>query len=85
MPRRAPAPPAQMAPPQPPSWLIPHIQKVPEQLAILRTNWKWAAFSQFFFTFNPLFNMDDVNLAVRAPIQHICEAYSYDPAPLAGH
>ncbi|KAF8638187.1 hypothetical protein AX17_002384 [Amanita inopinata Kibby_2008] len=34
-----------------------------ENLAILRTQWKWAAFSQFFFTFSPLFAMNDVSLA----------------------
>ncbi|KAH7912308.1 hypothetical protein BJ138DRAFT_1148631 [Hygrophoropsis aurantiaca] len=28
----------------------------------LRRQWKWAAFSQFFFTFNSLFAMNDVNL-----------------------
>ncbi|KAF8072135.1 hypothetical protein FPV67DRAFT_1622999 [Lyophyllum atratum] len=28
----------------------------------LRTHWKWAAFSQFFFTFNHLFAMNDVSL-----------------------
>ncbi|KAL1701719.1 hypothetical protein EV121DRAFT_262846 [Schizophyllum commune] len=96
MPRRAPAPPAQMAPPQPPSWLIPHIQKVPEQLAILRTNWKWAAFSQFFFTFNPLFNMDDVtltaieddlylgtNLVLPRVVQRLLWTLSYDRKSLS--
>lgn len=30
----------------------------------LRTQWKWAAFSQFFFTFNHLFAMNDVSLNV---------------------
>ncbi|KAM6504385.1 hypothetical protein JOM56_001328 [Amanita muscaria] len=34
----------------------------PENLAILRTQWKWAAFSQFFYTFSPLFALDDVSL-----------------------
>ncbi|KAJ3734153.1 hypothetical protein DFJ43DRAFT_1130808 [Lentinula guzmanii] len=33
-----------------------------EDLVILRKQWKWAAFSQFFFTFSPLFAMDDVSL-----------------------
>ncbi|KAG9315126.1 hypothetical protein JVU11DRAFT_4249 [Chiua virens] len=30
----------------------------------LRRHWKWAAFSQFFFTFSPLFAMPDVSLTV---------------------
>lgn len=30
----------------------------------LRTNWKWAAFSQFFCTFAPLLAMPDVSLVV---------------------
>ncbi|KAJ3757319.1 hypothetical protein EV360DRAFT_46251 [Lentinula raphanica] len=37
-------------------------QSLPENLIILRKQWKWAAFSQFFYTFSPLFNMDDVSL-----------------------
>lgn len=36
-----------------------------QNLVILRTQWKWAAFSQFFFTFAHLFNMEDVGLMVR--------------------
>ena len=35
-----------------------------EPLTQLRTQWKWAAFSQFFFTFNHLFAMNDVSLNV---------------------
>ena len=31
---------------------------------ILRTHWKWANFSQFFYTFAPLLNMPDVFLSV---------------------
>ncbi|KAF9067222.1 hypothetical protein BDP27DRAFT_1329180 [Rhodocollybia butyracea] len=46
---------------EPSSALIPP-QSLPENLVILRKQWKWAAFSQFFFTFSPLFNMDDVTL-----------------------
>ncbi|KAJ3809360.1 hypothetical protein F5876DRAFT_44013 [Lentinula aff. lateritia] len=37
-------------------------QSLPENLVVLRKQWKWAAFSQFFFTFSPLFAMDDVSL-----------------------
>lgn len=33
-------------------------------LQLLRRQWKWAAFSQFFYTFAPLLAMDDVTLAV---------------------
>ncbi|KAJ7510268.1 hypothetical protein B0H11DRAFT_1958230 [Mycena galericulata] len=33
-----------------------------QNLAVLRTHWKWAAFSQFFFTFSHLFAMEDVSL-----------------------
>jgi hypothetical protein len=36
-----------------------------EQLSVLRTQWKWAAFSQFFFTFAQLFQTDDVSIGVR--------------------
>lgn len=37
-------------------------------LRTLRTNWKWAAFSQFFYTFSTLLAMPDVNLAVSLGI-----------------
>ncbi|KAJ8072581.1 hypothetical protein PM082_016140 [Marasmius tenuissimus] len=37
-------------------------QPFAQELATLRTNWKWAAFGQFFYTFNQLFNMEDVTL-----------------------
>ncbi|KAI0035502.1 hypothetical protein K488DRAFT_68310 [Vararia minispora EC-137] len=33
------------------------------EYAALRRNWKWANFSQFFYTFNALFNMPDISLA----------------------
>ncbi|KAJ7194258.1 hypothetical protein C8J57DRAFT_1108823 [Mycena rebaudengoi] len=33
-----------------------------QNLTLLRTHWKWAAFSQFFFTFPHLFSMEDVSL-----------------------
>lgn len=32
----------------------------------LRRHWKWAAFSQFFFTFSPLLAMSDVTLVVSS-------------------
>jgi hypothetical protein len=36
----------------------------------LRRQWKWAAFSQFFFTFAALFNMGDVTIAVSVNTTH---------------
>ena len=35
------------------------------ELFVLRRQWKWAAFSQFFYTFATLFAMEDVMLSVR--------------------
>ncbi|KAK0193587.1 hypothetical protein F5146DRAFT_925694 [Armillaria mellea] len=35
---------------------------LPSELVVLRTNWKWAALSQFFFTFSQLMAMDDLSL-----------------------
>lgn len=35
------------------------------QVSLLRHQWKWAVFSQFFYTFSTLFAMPDVSLAVR--------------------
>jgi hypothetical protein len=42
---------------------------VSENLSILRRQWKWAAFCQFFHTFAPLFNMADVSIPVSALIE----------------
>lgn len=36
----------------------------------LRRQWKWAAFSQFFFTFAALFNMSDVSIVVSVHLNH---------------
>ena len=36
-----------------------------QNLSLLRRQWKWAAFSQFFCTFSPLFAMNDVTVSVR--------------------
>jgi hypothetical protein len=52
MPRR-PAMPSKHANSPPPSI---------SNIALLRQQWKWAAFSQFFYTFSPLFAMSDVTL-----------------------
>ncbi|KAF9533716.1 hypothetical protein CPB83DRAFT_405954 [Crepidotus variabilis] len=46
---------------QPPPSLESDIQT--ENLAALRKQWRWAAFSQFFFTFSHLFAMTDVTIA----------------------
>jgi len=35
------------------------------ELTLLRRQWKWAAFSQFFYTFATLFAMPDISLTVR--------------------
>lgn len=35
------------------------------QVSLLRRQWKWAVFSQFFHTFATLFAMPDVSLTVR--------------------
>lgn len=34
------------------------------EISLLRRQWKWAAFSQFFYTFATLFAMPDVSLTV---------------------
>lgn len=34
------------------------------EISLLRRQWKWAAFSQFFYTFAALFAMPDVSLTV---------------------
>lgn len=73
MPRRT-LTPATPAPPLPPAVL----PKDPAQLELsdpvwaaslrlLRRQWKWAAFSQFFYTFTHLFAMNDVTLVVSLP------------------
>ncbi|KAF4596441.1 hypothetical protein EYR38_007828 [Pleurotus pulmonarius] len=37
-------------------------QTIPDDLVVLRRQWKWAAFCQFFVTFAPLFAMDEVTV-----------------------
>ncbi|TFK40094.1 hypothetical protein BDQ12DRAFT_680331 [Crucibulum laeve] len=63
MPRRSSARTAsiQSAPvqPTPPS----HTHALPDNLTLLRRQWKWAAFSQFFITFAHLLAMHDVTVA----------------------
>ncbi|KIK62360.1 hypothetical protein GYMLUDRAFT_495420 [Collybiopsis luxurians FD-317 M1] len=45
-----------------PSSIFAPPQSLPENLVVLRKQWKWAAFSQFFFTFSPMLSMDDITL-----------------------
>ena len=46
-----------------------HNQTIPSplktQVTLLRRQWKWAVFSQFFYTFATLFAMPDVSLSVH--------------------
>ena len=75
MPRRTatPATPAPPAPlPPPPRDLAALAESDPEwaaNLHILRRHWKWANFSQFFYTFAPLLNMPDVFLSVTSSLK----------------
>ncbi|GBE88446.1 predicted protein [Sparassis crispa] len=69
MPRRTltPATPASSAPPvvppRDPSLLAQSDPEWAANLHLLRRQWKWAAFSQFFYTFAPLLAMSDVALS----------------------
>ncbi|KAJ7219982.1 hypothetical protein GGX14DRAFT_432652 [Mycena pura] len=65
MPRRTVPRPADLSDPDPqnPDHYSSSSDHSAQNLAKLRTNWKWAAFSQFFYTFSQLFNMEDVSLA----------------------
>ena len=46
-------------------------------IALLRQQWKWAAFSLFFYTFSPLFAMSDVTLNVSFNSRCSLSLYSY--------
>lgn len=48
-----------------------------DPLTLLRTRWKWAAFSQFFFTFNHLFAMNDVSITVSTSFLR-CPGFSIE-------
>lgn len=50
--------------PPPQSLVDPNPPLAPE-VAILRRQWKWAAFSQFFITFAPIFQLPEVSITVR--------------------
>lgn len=45
---------------------LPHSTCLTKDLAVLRTQWKWAAFGQFITTFSPLLNMVDVTVTVSS-------------------
>ncbi|EIW84183.1 hypothetical protein CONPUDRAFT_163372 [Coniophora puteana RWD-64-598 SS2] len=53
-PRPSPPPPPQRLPPPPP--------QLSDDVLQLRRHWKWAAFSQFFYTFNQLFGTNDITI-----------------------
>lgn len=55
------------------------------QLQELRRQWKWAAFSQFFYTFAPVFAMEDVSLTVRSPIHIVCPRSHFLPPRVLGY
>lgn len=68
MPRRAAAlaTPATTSTPLTDGTLIPQSDDpFASQVSLLRRQWKWAVFSQFFYTFATLFAMPDVSLTVR--------------------
>jgi hypothetical protein len=46
-------------------------------IALLRQQWKWAAFSLFFYTFSPLFAMSDVTLNVSFNSRCSWPSYSF--------
>ncbi|THH04166.1 hypothetical protein EW146_g10245, partial [Bondarzewia mesenterica] len=50
--------------------LPPPLDPFHDQLSLLRRQWKWAAFSQFFYTFANLFAMSDVKLTI--PSCRVC-------------
>lgn len=81
MPRRGPARGVSVAvasvsaPPTPPAALSDDAYHA--NLATLRRSWKWAAFSQFYFTFAPLFLMHDVPISVRQDLR-VCVCQSLD-------
>ena len=70
MPRRAAAlaTPATTSTPLTDGTLIPQSDDpFASQVSLLRRQWKWAVFSQFFYTFATLLAMPDVSLTVRHP------------------
>ena len=67
----APPPPA----PPPPRDLVALADDDPQWAAnilLLRRHWKWANFSQFFYTFADLLAMPDVFLSVRIAVSRSC-------------
>lgn len=58
-----------------------------QQVSLLRRQWKWAAFSQFFYTFATLFALPDVSLTVRHlfPLSPIAFFFASCPQFIASH
>ena len=54
------------------------------QVSLLRRQWKWAVFSQFFYTFTALFAMPDVTLTVRHFFPSILNRVPSRDLPLPG-
>jgi hypothetical protein len=54
------------------------------QLSLLRRQWKWAVFSQFFYTFATLFAIPDVSLTVRRLFPSIPNRVPSRDLPLPG-
>lgn len=44
------------------------------EVSLLRRQWKWAAFSQFFYTFATLFAAPDVSLTVCLPVSFLSKS-----------
>jgi hypothetical protein len=59
------------ATPHPSSPALPNSTIFSDDVLELRRQWKWAAFSQFFFTFAALFNMSDVTIAVSVTFKPV--------------
>jgi len=47
---------------------VPPSHSPPDNITVLRSQWKWAAFSQFFYTFNDVLAVNNVSLGVRLGI-----------------
>jgi hypothetical protein len=54
------------------------------QVSLLRRQWKWAAFSQFFYTFATIFAMPNVSLTVRHLFPSLSNRVPYRDLSLPG-
>lgn len=66
MPRRSSGPAATLSTQETSSVTPSHLP--PDNITVLRSQWKWAAFSQFFYTFNDVLAVNNVSLGVRLGI-----------------